>query len=295
MSSERAAVPQPMTYEEIGRRLGISVDAARKAAARGNWASERGPKGRILVHVSPSDLENYKHRGGSRAEAPVRAEVRRPRRERDTSMDAIVQKLRHRIATHAVAPGAKLLEGELAREFGVSRARIRDAFVALEIRGLVERIPNRGAVVSRIDLAQVFEIYDVREVLEGLCVRLAVQNTGPEQWADLVERFAAISEEQLRAGEIEEYEAAYTELRSRILSAAGNTVMQGMLDSVFEKTQVIMRRVMILPGRPEKGLREHRSILAAMQRGDALEAERLKRANIRSAIDDLRRYQHFVL
>ena len=56
------------------------------------------------------------------------------------------------------------------------RARIREAFSALEQRGLVERIPNRGAVVTRLDLSQVFHIYDLREVLEGLCARLATQN-----------------------------------------------------------------------------------------------------------------------
>jgi DNA-binding GntR family transcriptional regulator len=212
-----------------------------------------------------------------------------------TSIATIVRRLRDRIAAHAVPPGAKLLEAELAREFNVSRARIRDAFVALEMLGLVERIPNRGAMVSRLDLDQVFEIYDVREALEGLCVRLAVQNTTPQDWSDLATRFAAISEEGLRDGEITEYEATYTEMRDRVLAAARNTVLQGMLDSICEKTQVIMRRVMILPGRPEKGLAEHRAVLAAMLRGDAFEAERLKRANIRSAIEDLRRYQRFVL
>jgi DNA-binding GntR family transcriptional regulator len=283
-----------MTYEEIGRRLGISPDGARKAAARADWIRTRGPDGRIVVRVSEADIDRYREAGHGRiAAAPPRAA--RVRRSQDTSMAAIVRALRERIAAHAVPPGAKLLEADLAREFGVSRARIRDAFVALEMLGVVERIPNRGAVVARLDLAQVFEIYDVREALEGLCVRLAVQNTTPEAWADLGVRFDAISEACLRNGEIGEYEAVYTEMRDRTLAAAGNSVLQGMLDSICEKTQVIMRRVMILPGRPEKGLAEHRAVLAAMRRGDAFEAERLRRANIRSAIEDLKRYQRFVL
>ncbi|MDA0982440.1 MAG: hypothetical protein O3A06_05270 [Proteobacteria bacterium] len=46
----------------------------------------------------------------------------------------------------------------------------------------MERIPNRAAVVTRLDLAQVFAIYDLREVLEGLCVRLATQKTPRESW-----------------------------------------------------------------------------------------------------------------
>ena len=53
--------------------------------------------------------------------------------------------------------------------------RSDNLFGALAQRGLIQRIPNRGAVVARLDLSQVFEIYDVREMLEGLCERLAVR------------------------------------------------------------------------------------------------------------------------
>lgn len=229
---------------------------------------------------------------------PLRPTAQKPRVARDRSGprngDEIENVLRERIATHVIPPGAKLLEQELCREFGVSRARIREILGALEMRGLIERIPNRGAVVSRLDLAQVFAIYDVREALEGLCVRLATQNTPRESWEDLVQLFGKPMEEKLRNGEIEQYEKAYTAMRNRIIEAANNPVLQGMLDSIYEKTRVIMRRVLILPGRAEKGLKEHRAVLAAMRRGDAFEAERLKRANIRSAIEDLKRYQHFV-
>src|ERR1044072_9981144 len=85
---------------------------------------------------------------------------------------ALVPVLRERIARHALPPGARLAENDLAREFGVSRAKVRDAFGALEQRGLIQRIPNRGAVVARLDVSQGFEISAVREMLEGLCVRL---------------------------------------------------------------------------------------------------------------------------
>ena len=52
---------------------------------------------------------------------------------------------------------------------------------------------------------------------------------------------------------------------------------------------------MILPGRPEKGLAEHRAVLAAMAAGDGPAAERLRRKNMRSAKEHLLRYQTFVL
>lgn len=203
--------------------------------------------------------------------------------------------LRERISKQEIAPGSKLREQELSKEFGVPRALVRESLCALEQRGLIERIPNRGAVVVRLDLSQVFEIYDLREVLEGLCARLATQNTTPESWQDMVDMFEGPMQEYVKRGDYESFLAGYGQFRRRLIEAAANPVLAGMLDSIYEKTQAIIRRIIILPGRAECGLSEHRAVLAAMRRGDAEEAERLRRENMRSAKDYLKRYQSFVL
>ncbi|MSQ54328.1 MAG: GntR family transcriptional regulator [Betaproteobacteria bacterium] len=207
----------------------------------------------------------------------------------------LLQTLRSRIASQEFPPGAKLREQELAEEFGVPRARIRQALFALEQRGLVERIPNRGAVVTRLDLSQVFRIYDVREVLEGLCVRLATQNAPRESWQDLLDEFKGPMRKMLQQGDLDAYTAGYDRFRRRTIEAAANPLLAEMLDSIFEKTQVLIRRILILPGRADTGLREHIAVLEAMRHGDADEAERLRRANLRSARAYLERYQKYVL
>src|ERR1700682_677346 len=107
-----------------------------------------------------------------------------PRRSRPSAVE-VLNTLRQRIARQEIPPGSKLREHELADEFGVPRTRIREVFGALESRGLIERIPNRGAVVMRLDFAHVFQLYDVRALLEGLCVRLATENVPPEAWQEL--------------------------------------------------------------------------------------------------------------
>jgi DNA-binding GntR family transcriptional regulator len=203
--------------------------------------------------------------------------------------------LRERIARHTYPPGAKLLENDLASEFGVSRARVREAFGALESRGLIRRIPNRGAEVARLDLSQMFEIYEVREMLEGLCVRRAVQNTRPGDWRDLVILFDRPMERHVKNGEFEDYIAKLEVLRRRTMEAAANRVLAEMLDSINDKTREIMRRIIILPGRAAEGLKQHRAVLAAMHKGNAALAEKLKRENIRSSRKFLERYQGFIL
>jgi DNA-binding GntR family transcriptional regulator len=107
--------------------------------------------------------------------------------------DSVFETLRARIASHQLPPGSKLRENELAAEFGVSRTRVRDVFGALEQRGLIERIPNRGAIVTRLELKQASDLYDVREYLEALSVKRATINAPEGAWDDLVEKIASLS------------------------------------------------------------------------------------------------------
>lgn len=203
--------------------------------------------------------------------------------------------LRERIARQEVPPGSKLREQEVAEEFDVPRTLIREVFSALEQRGLIERIPNRGAVVMRLDLSQIFHIYDVREVLEGLCVRLATQNAPPESWQDLVDLFAGPMAGYVADSNFDAFLAGYELFRRRVVEAAANPVLAEMLDSIWDKTHVLIRRIIILPGRPQQGLEEHLAVLQAMRRGDATAAEQLRRRNMRSAKETLTRYQKYLM
>jgi DNA-binding GntR family transcriptional regulator len=215
----------------------------------------------------------------------------------DVAEQDIVQVIRERIANHLIPPGAKLVESELADEFGVSRTRVREVLTELELRGLIRREPNRGAVVARLELNEIFAIYDVREALEGMAARLATLNTPPESWQYWVDQFRPDGPMQkfVDQGEIEAYFSHYERLRGDIVTAAGNPVLTGMLDGIMEKTKVIVRRVQILPTRVGLALEEHRAIVGAMRAGDAEEAERLRRLNIRSAIATLKRFQQFII
>lgn len=222
--------------------------------------------------------------------------ARRDKRERASpETSQLVQELRRRISEHEILPGGKLKDQELAREFGVSRTRIREVLAELELRGLVERIPNRGAVARRLALTQVFEIYDVREVLEGLAVRCAVENEDSSVWREFLDACNDEFEQAVLSGRIELYEKEFTRFRKKLIEAARNPVLASMLDTVQDQTQIIMRRVLVLPGRVQRGIHDLRLVLTAMAEGQAEEAERLRRAAIRSAIEDLKRYQRFVL
>tara|TARA_E500000331_G_scaffold358280_1_gene423946 strand:+ start:813 stop:1460 length:648 start_codon:yes stop_codon:yes gene_type:complete len=195
----------------------------------------------------------------------------------------IFKELRRRIVEQDLPPGTPLREQALAGEFQVSRARIRDTFGVLEERGLIERIPNRGAIVTRLEAQQIEELFEVREVLEAKAVRLATEKSPTRSWGDLINLFGDDMEQKIQDYNLDAYENAIYVFRQRCFISADNQLLNDLLNSLYDRTRVLIRRLILVPGRAETGMHQHRKILAAMQSGKAEKAERLKRQNIESA------------
>lgn len=226
---------------------------------------------------------------------PTATQVSTDETAEGASLDAVVDALRGRICSGRLKPGTQLQEAALAEEFGVSRVRIRDALLALQQRGLVDRQKNRSAVVSRLDLKGVFEILEIRENLEGLCVRLATQNKPPEHWQYLVDLFDGPMAKWAEDGDFKAYLEQMERVRADLTAAADNRILSEMLTLLRDRTRNIVDRTTMLPGRIEQGLKELQAMVAAMRRGDAAEAERLRRENIGSQRSFVQRYESFLL
>lgn len=209
--------------------------------------------------------------------------------------DELVNELRRRIVSNQLPPGSRLRESQFSEEFTVSRARVRDAFAILEERGLIERIPNKGAVVMRLELDSILELFDVREVLEALMVRLATQNAAPEFWDDLQTLFGDELGRAVEDGELDRYMAAIHEFRKSCISAAESETLKVLLDDMYDRVQGMTRRLMLVPGRASEGFRQHREIIRAMRAGESGRAEELKRENIRSARKWFLKYKGYLL
>ena len=212
----------------------------------------------------------------------------------ESALAEVIEALRRRICSGQLKPGSRLQELGLAEEFGVSRPRVRDALLALQQRGLVHREKNRSAVVVKLDLKRVFEILELRENLEGLCVKLATQNRPPESWQYLVDLFDGPMARYAAEGQIEAYLAEMEKFRADLTVAANNSILEEVLTSLRDRTRTIVDRTTMLPGRIQQGLGELQLVVAAMRRGDAEAAERLRRANIRSQRAFVERYENFL-
>ena len=216
-------------------------------------------------------------------------------KEKRLNRGEILAALSERITDREIPPGAKLIEQDLSSEFGVSRSMIRGVLADLEAQGLVEKQPNRGTVVCKIDPESLFEILEIREVLEGLSARLAARKNKAKDWKDLEKKFGEPCEQMVKNRKYEEYLALITELRKRTVEATQNEELSKLIDSIYAKIRIVQRRIIILPGRIEQGIKEHREVIKAIMEGDPARAEKMKRSNLRSAREYLKKYEKWVL
>src|SRR5689334_18449813 len=84
----------------------------------------------------------------------------------------ISEDIRRMILSGRLRPGDRLLQQQLAKQFGVSQSVLREALLEIQFTGLVEGSNGVGVSVARIDIKQVFDAYEVREMLEGMAARL---------------------------------------------------------------------------------------------------------------------------
>lgn len=217
------------------------------------------------------------------------------KKRRNANILDVVEGLRRRIATHQIPPGARLKEQDVSDEYGISRAHVREALSALAYLGFLDRTPNRGVVTRRFDLPAILQLFDAREVNEGLCARLAARNVAPASWDDLIKLFGEPMESAVARGDLETYGRNYALLRQRLIAAADSAFLSDMLLRLYDMTLMFTRRLLIISDRTKYGLADHQAVLAALRQGNADEAERLRRTTIANVKAAFERYHSYIL
>lgn len=220
---------------------------------------------------------------------------KRTRAARWVKRAEVMDAIRERIVDGYYPQGVKLTEQNLVEEFTISRPLLREILADLESQGLVERKPNKGAIVRRVDSNSLLEIMEIREVLEGLAARLAARNSKPEDWKELEEAFGEPAEKMVKEQEFENFLELVAKLREQIVKAADSEELTKLIYSLFAKITIVQRRVVILPNRMEQGIHEHREVIKALISGDENAAEQRKKENLRSAREYLSKYKKWVL
>ena len=193
--------------------------------------------------------------------------------------DVVFQTLRQAILRGKLEPGERLMELHLADMLGVSRTPVREAIRKLELEGLVITIPRRGAVVAQITRTDLEDVLEVRCALEELAVRKACQKMTPEQLT-LLKQAASRFEKGIAAGDLMESAQADVDFHEVISDATGNRRLIQILNNI--RSQVYRYRLENLKNKASHPdlIREHTSLIEALERHDEEDAARFIRVHI---------------
>ena len=188
-----------------------------------------------------------------------------------TTVDQMVRAIADRIVTGYLRPGERLDEVSLAARFDVSRTPVREALGQLSAIGLVERRPNRGAIVAVVTQEHLASMFESMAELEAICARFCAERmTGAERRSMEMEHQASARMVQL--GAEEDYEYFNTEFHSRLYRGAHNTHIHDLTVATRSRLAPFRRAQFMLPGRLAKSWQEHDLIVTAIMRGDAAAA-----------------------
>jgi DNA-binding GntR family transcriptional regulator len=100
--------------------------------------------------------------------------------EKSSLTEQIYFKIKEMILYGNLKSGELLTVGEIAENYNISRTPVREAFTTLKHDGLLEVLPHKGYLVSRVDLKDLEDLFDVRIILEGGSAELAAINATKE-------------------------------------------------------------------------------------------------------------------
>ena len=191
---------------------------------------------------------------------------------------------KQRLLDGRFAAGVLLSENELARELGISRTPVREAFLLLEAEGLLELYPRRGALVTPISPTESADVLEARLLIEAHC---AGALTRPDPALDEVLADAITRQERSVAdGEAQGhvFTVADRDFHETIVGFHGNPILTHDYAALRDRQQRISAvAVASSRERIERFIAEHREIAAALAAGDGARARELVTAHLLAA------------
>lgn len=208
--------------------------------------------------------------------------------DRRTLSQQAYAEIRSLIVSGSLLPGQKVIVRSLSEKLALSATPIKAALAALERDGFLIAIPHRGYFVPEVNVHDMREIYELREVLDGIAARNAASLPDPAQFVrETLQPLYTRLEKSLEADSSVNYSDADLEFHRAIWTASGNSRLARVTDNFVGQLRVGSGSSSQLPGRISVAMEEHRSIMAAVAAGDIARAERESREHVRRAADAL--------
>lgn len=181
--------------------------------------------------------------------------------------DQVVARLRTLLIEGRIAPGAKLNERELSALLRVSRTPLREAIKLLASEGMVDLLPNRGAVAVKLTEADIRNTFEVLAGLEAMSGELAAERMSEDELIEVramhFEMLASFTRRDLS-----NYYRLNTLIHAAINRAAGNPVLTSTYQSINARVQSLRFRTNQNEAKWSRAMQEHEVMIQALQARD---------------------------
>lgn len=210
--------------------------------------------------------------------------------------DATALSLAEQVALHLakailndeIAPGERIQEQGVSERFHVSRGPVREALRMLENMGLVQILPRRGAIVTKLSVKEVADTFEIRAVLFGLAARHLAQSRSDHDLAVMRQRLATL---QAIAGRDDPdaavaYVTAVREFGLVIYSGSDNDRLIALLSSLLHQTLRYSRLGLSSPERRRQSAENWAALVAHIEQGRAALAETAARTLVEQSREE---------
>lgn len=198
----------------------------------------------------------------------------------------VFQRLRNDILSGKYQENEELKEVAIGEEMGVSRTPVREAFRQLELEGLIQIIPNKGAYVTGITVKDVEDIYMMRSLLEGLCARWASEHITKEQLEEMEEN-VYLSEFHAARGHYDQMAELDNRFHEILYEASHSKMLENQLKDFHQYVLRVRQKTLSNNVRSKASNEEHKQIMEAIKNKDAQSAEMLAHKHIINAYDNM--------
>lgn len=202
----------------------------------------------------------------------------------------VFHKIREDILSGRYRQHEELRETAIGKELGVSRTPVREALRQLELEGLVNIVPNKGAYVTGITPKDVKDIYMIRARLEGLCARMAAEEITKEQF-DRLEEITMLSEFHEQKKNYQQLFELDSQFHEILYTASASKMLDHLLADFHHYVQRVRKFALKGEERAAKSIKEHKQILEAIREKNPGKADELATLHIMNTISNMNHFK----
>lgn len=198
----------------------------------------------------------------------------------------VFHKMREDILNGHYKEHEELKEVAISEEMGVSRTPVREALRQLELEGLVQIIPNKGAYVTGITQKDVEDIYMIRSLLEGLCAKWACEHITKEQM-DEMEENVYLAKFHAQKGHLEQLAELDNRFHDIMYEACHSKMLEHLLKDFHQYVLRVRKKTLNNANRGLASNEEHEAIMEAIKEKNGEKAEQLANSHMINAYNNM--------